>query len=96
MYILVTYDVASSTPSGARRLRRVAKVCTQYGQRVQLSVFECLVDPGQYEQLKHELEDIIDKDTDSLRFYNLGKHWQSKVEHIGAKEAYNPEGLLMI
>lgn len=96
MYVLVTYDVASGTPSGARRLRRVAKVCTQYGQRVQYSVFECMVDPGQYLQLKNELEDIIDEQEDSLRFYNLGKHWQTRVEHIGAKQSYDPEGLLMI
>lgn len=96
MYVLVTYDVASDSPSSARRLRRVAKICTQFGQRVQLSVFECMLDPGKYECLKHELEQVIDKEKDSLRFYNLGNHWQSRVEHIGAKESYDPEGLLLI
>lgn len=96
MYVLVTYDVASSTPFGARRLRRVAKVCTQYGQRVQYSVFQCMVDPAQYLQLKHELGEIIDGESDSLRFYNLGKRWQGRVEHMGAKQSYDPEGLLMI
>ena len=68
MYVLVTYDVATSDEGGARRLRRVAKLCTQYGQRVQMSVFECLIDPGQYEVLKRELGRVIDADRDSLRF----------------------------
>lgn len=96
MYVLVTYDVASSEAGGAKRLRRVAKICTRYGQRVQLSVFECLVDPAQFARLKHELTQVIDKDRDSLRFYNLGKNWQSRVEHIGAKDTYDPEGLLIL
>lgn len=96
MYVLVTYDVASSGAGGAARLRRVAKVCTQYGQRVQYSVFECLVDPAQYESMKHELLGLIDKEEDSLRFYNLGKHWKRRVEHLGAKDMYDPEGFLCI
>ena len=96
MYVLVTYDVASSETGGAKRLRRVAKICTRYGQRVQLSVFECLVEPAQFARLKHELTQVIDKDRDSLRFYNLGKNWQSRVEHIGAKDTYDPEGLLIL
>lgn len=96
MYVLVTYDVASGDTDSSRRLRRVAKVCTQYGQRVQYSVFECLVDPGQYEEMKHELSKIIDVKSDSLRFYNLGKQWKSRVEHVGAKSAYDPEGFLCI
>ncbi len=96
MYVLVTYDVASSDAGGSARLRRVAKVCTQYGQRVQYSVFECLVDSAQYESMKHELFRLIDEERDSLRFYNLGKRWESRVEHLGAKETYNPEGLLCI
>lgn len=96
MYVLVTYDVASGDSGGARRLRRVAKICTKYGQRVQLSVFECLVEPAQYEQMKHELSNVINAETDSLRFYNLGKRWQSRVEHVGAKTSYDPESTLLI
>lgn len=96
MYVLVTYDVSNCDAVGARRLRRVSKICTRYGQRVQFSVFECLVDPAQYELMKHELSEEIDLNTDSLRFYNLGKHWQSRVEHIGAKASYNPQGSLVI
>lgn len=96
MYVLVTYDVATSDPGGARRLRRVAKICTEYGQRVQFSVFECLVDPGQYETLKHRLSRVIDEEHDSLRLYNLGKNWKERVEKIGADRSYDPEGLLCI
>ena len=96
MYVLVTYDVATSDEGGPRRLRRVAKLCCQHGPRVQRSVFECLLDPGQYELLKHELENVIDGRHDSLRFYNLGKRWQSKVEHLGVNDAYDPEGFLCI
>ena len=96
MYVLVTYDVATSEAGGQRRLRRVAKICTQYGQRVQCSVFECLVDPSQYEMLKHDLSEIIDMKRDSLRFYNLGKHWKSRVEYVGAKPTYDPEGPLVL
>ena len=96
MYVLVTYDVTTSDAGGQRRLRRVAKLCTQYGQRVQFSVFECLVDPSQFETLKHELSAIIDADKDSLRFYNLGKNWKSRVEHVGAKSGYDPEGTLIL
>lgn len=96
MYVLVTYDVSSESPDGARRLRRVAKLCTEYGQRVQYSVFECLVEPGQYETLKYDLAEVIDKSCDSLLFYNLGKNWKRRVERIGAKQPYDPEGLLFI
>ena len=96
VYVLVTYDVSNCNTAGARRLRRVSKICTRYGQRVQFSVFECLVDPAQYELMKHELSEEIDLNADSLRFYNLGKHWQSRVEHIGAKASYNPQGSLVI
>lgn len=96
MYVLVTYDVATGDAAGARRLRRVAKLCVQYGQRVQHSVFECLVDPTQYEILKYELIKIIDVKKDSILFYNLGKNWKPRVERIGLKETYDPEGLLLI
>ena len=96
MYVLVTYDVSTEDKAGAGRLRRVAKICTRYGQRVQFSVFECLVDPAQYESMKHELRGVIDEESDSLRFYNLGKRWQGRVDHIGAKAPYNPEGTLLV
>ena len=96
MFVLVTYDVETTTVDGKRRLREVAKICLNYGQRVQNSVFECLVDPLQFKQLKTNLLKVIDEERDSLRFYNLGSSWKRKVEHIGAKPGYDPEGLLMI
>lgn len=94
--VLITYDVSVTTDSGKRRLRRVAKQCVNYGQRVQNSVFECLLDPAQFAELKHRLESIIDQETDSVRYYFLGKNWQPRVEHVGAKSGYDPEGILMI
>lgn len=93
--VLVTYDVSTESDEGKKRLRRVAKECVNYGQRVQNSVFECLVDPAQFAQLKHSLCNIIDEEKDSLRFYYLGKNWKRRVEHFGAKEGYDPEGLLI-
>lgn len=96
MYVLVTYDVSTTDSGGIRRLSRVAKICTRYGQRVQNSVFECLVDPAQFETLRHDLLSVINEKSDSLRFYNLGKHWKSRVEHIGAKDTYDPEGVLIM
>lgn len=89
MLILITYDVNTQTAAGRARLRKVAKQCQNYGQRVQHSVFECQADFVQYRQIKEILEKIIDKDTDSLRFYNLGDKYKSKVEHIGAKESFD-------
>lgn len=86
MMVLVTYDVMTSSSGGAKRLRKVAKICQNYGQRVQNSVFECIVDSTQFTILKHELTKVVDKELDSLRFYRLGKNYKSKVEHIGAKE----------
>ena len=85
MMVLVSYDVSTQDKAGARRLRRIARACLDYGQRVQFSVFEIEVDPAQWVALKHRLVQIIDTTQDSLRFYYLGKQWQSKVEHIGAK-----------
>ncbi|EKD25949.1 MAG: hypothetical protein ACD_79C01434G0018 [uncultured bacterium] len=96
MMVLVTYDVNTETKLGKKRLRHVAKACENKGQRVQMSVFECLLDPAQWTVLKNKLESIIDKDLDSLRFYYLGSNWQGRVEHVGAKEAYDPEGPLII
>jgi CRISPR-associated protein Cas2 len=96
MMVLVSYDVKTSDPGGARRLRRVAKVCTNHGQRVQFSVFECLVDPAQWISLRRKLIAEINESTDSLRFYFLGANWRKRVEHIGAKEAIDQEGALII
>lgn len=96
MYVLVSYDVSTSDLSGASRLRRVSKICLSYGQRVQCSVFECMVDSGQLEKMKSELRSVIDESKDSLRVYNLGKNWQRKVEHFGAKKPYDPEASLIV
>ena len=96
MLVLVTYDVKTETPAGRKRLRRVAKACENFGQRVQFSVFECLVDPGQWAALRFRLVDEIDQNQDSLRFYFLGSNWKQRVEHVGAKPAYDPEGPLIV
>ncbi len=96
MYILVTYDVSTADESGRRRLRNSAKVCLDYGQRVQNSVFECKVDPAQFVDLKAKLCGLMDADIDSVRFYNLGNSWQSHVEHFGQKKPYNPDGMLVV
>lgn len=96
MLILITYDVNTGTPAGTARLRKVAKCCVDYGQRVQNSVFECLVDMAQLIKLRHRLRELIDPTCDSLRFYNLGNHYQSRIEHFGAKATYQPEGLLLL
>jgi len=95
MMVLVTYDVSTETPEGRTRLRRVAKTCENYGQRVQKSVFECLVDPAQWVVLRQQLVDRADPQEDSLRFYFLGANWKPRVEHVGAKPGYDPEGLLV-
>lgn len=96
MYILVAYDVATSSPSGARRLRRVAKICLDYGQRVQNSVFECKLDPARYVEFKERVLNEIDPSKDSIRIYNLGNHWQKRVEHFGKNTDYNVEGTLLV
>lgn len=96
MLVLITYDVNTEDPEGKRRLRRIAKQCVNYGQRVQNSVFECLLDPAQAKMLKHTLCGLMNEKTDSLRFYYLGKNYQTKVEHFGAKASYEPEGVLMV
>lgn len=95
MMVLITYDVATSEPQGPKRLRQVARACLDFGQRVQLSVFECTVDPAQWAILKNRLESIIDRQTDSLRFYYLGSNWKRRVEHVGAKPAIDFEGPLI-
>lgn len=89
MLVLITYDVNTETAAGRSRLRKVAKQCVNYGQRVQNSVFECNMDAAKCRQVKAILEDIIDKDKDSLRFYYLGDNYKSKVEHIGAKPGFD-------
>ncbi len=94
--VLVTYDVKTEEPAGRRRLYRVAKCCQNYGQRVQFSVFECLVDPAQWAEFKHKLEREILPEEDSLRYYYLGRNWRNRVEHVGAKKSYDPEGPLII
>ena len=96
MFVLVSYDVKTSEPGGSRRLRRVAKACKDYGQRVQFSVFECLVDPPQWTRFRQRLRNEIDSEKDSLRFYFLGANWKNKVEHIGAKKSFDQEGPLII
>lgn len=89
MLILITYDVNTENAAGRKRLRKVAKQCVNYGQRVQNSVFECQLDSTQYRQVKAILEGMIDKEKDSLRFYNLGNKYKNKVEHIGAKPSFD-------
>lgn len=85
MHLLVTYDIATKTQAGRRRLNQAAKTCLDYGQRVQNSVYECQINPAQLTELKNRLLGIIDTDTDSIRFYNLGAEWDRRVEHYGAK-----------
>lgn len=94
--VLVTYDVSTQSGSGRTRLRKVAKECVNYGQRVQNSVFECLLDASQALILKNKLLSIINEEEDSLRFYYLGNKYQTKIEQFGVKEHYEPEGTLFI
>ena len=96
MLVLITYDVSTQDAAGRKRLRKVAKECIYYGQRVQNSVFECILDSSQLLLLKDSLVSMIDEKQDSLRFYYLGNKYQTKVEHFGIKSSYEPEGILMI
>jgi CRISPR-associated protein Cas2 len=96
MLVLVAYDVSTQTVEGRARLRRVAKICENYGQRVQKSLFECLVEPAQWINLRHQLMETADLEEDSLRFYFLGRNWHRRVEHMGAKAGYDPEGPLIV
>lgn len=96
MMVLVTYDVATSTEGGAGRLRRVARACQDFGQRVQFSVFEIQVDPAQWAKLKARLENLIDAEEDSLRYYYLGANWSRRIEHVGAKAARDLDGPLIL
>jgi CRISPR-associated protein Cas2 len=96
MLVLVTYDVSTTDAAGKARLRKVAKECVNYGQRVQNSVFECILDASQTLLLKDKLRSLINSKEDSLRFYYLGNKYETKIEHFGVKETYQPEGILMI
>ena len=96
MMVLITYDVNTETPAGRKRLRKIAKECVNYGQRVQNSVFECLLDTSQCKKLQYTLTELMDKESDSLRFYYLGNHYKTKIEHFGVKSSYDPEEALMI
>ena len=92
MMVLITYDVNNEDSGGRKRLRQIAKQSVNYGQRVQNSVFECLVDAAQCKQLQHKLLASMDEEKDSLRFYYLGNKYETRIEHFGAKAGYAPEG----
>ena len=94
--VLITYDVNTQNAEGVKRLNKIAKLCVKYGQRVQNSVFECLLESSSYKTLQHELLKIADLEKDSLRFYNLGQNYSSKIEHFGSKKAYDPQESLII
>ncbi len=96
MMVVVSYDVNTTEDTGKKRLRKVAKICVDHGQRVQNSVFELNLDYGNFLKVKDKLLNAINQEKDSLRFYYLGNHWQKRIEHFGAKEGYDSEGLLLI
>ncbi len=96
MLVLITYDVDTTDAAGRKRLRKIAKQCVNYGQRVQCSVFECSLDAAQYRALQARLCGLMDPEKDSLRFYNLGNHYENKIEHFGVKESYLPEDTLIL
>jgi CRISPR-associated protein Cas2 len=96
MLVLVTYDVETTSPRGQNRLQKVAKACTNYGQRVQNSVFECVLDYSQYTKLKFVLKSIMDEQHDSIRFYNLGNNYHTKIETLGVKHGFNVEEELIL
>lgn len=96
MMVLITYDVSTESEGGKRRLRRVARACRDYGQRVQYSVFECELEPAQWVKLRARLLKEIDATADSLRFYQLGANWKHRVEHVGAKPVLDLDGPLLL
>lgn len=96
MLVLITYDVNTEDPAGRKRLRQIARQCVNYGQRVQNSVFECLLDPAQCKLLQSKLLSIMDQKRDSLRFYYLGNRYENKMEHFGCKQTYLPEDTLIL
>ena len=95
MFVLVSYDVSTEDAEGRRRLRNIAKICRNWGQRVQYSVFECIVDPAEWAGLRNRLVSTMDQEEDSLRFYYLGANWKRRVEHVGAKPTLDQEGPLV-
>ncbi len=96
MMVLVAYDVNTETEAGRKRLRQVAKTCEDHGQRVQFSLFECVLEPAQWVEMRARLVGIIEPQLDSLRFYFLGAEWRRRVEHVGAKPSWDPDGLLLV
>ena len=96
MLVLITYDVSTKDAAGRKRLRKVARECVNFGQRVQNSVFECILDASQLLKLKDKLLSIMNEDEDSIRFYNIGNKYQTKIEHFGVKESYEAEGVLIV
>lgn len=96
MFVLITYDLSTQDKAGKTRLHKVAKECVNYGQRMQNSVFECILDSSQSLLLKDKLLSLIDEEQDSLRFYYLGNNYKTKVEHFGTKKSYEAEGVLMV
>ena len=94
--ILITYDVNTEKAAGRKRLRSVAKTCVNYGQRVQNSVFECMLDNAKLSYVRNELLKVINPEEDSLRFYHIGKNYQNKIEHYGVKPSYDPEGVIIV
>jgi CRISPR-associated protein Cas2 len=96
MLVVICYDVSTVEPEGQRRLRRVAKVCKDYGQRAQLSVFECEVDPAQWTVLRQKLLDEVNLEEDSLKFYFLGANWRRRVEQLGIKKSYDPDEPMIV
>ncbi len=96
MMVLITYDVNTETPAGRKRLRKVSDLCQDYGQRVQNSVFECIIEPANLKMMQNRLENLINKETDSIRYYFLGNDWQNKVQHIGAKVSIRLDKSLIV
>jgi len=96
MMVLVSYDVNTQDAEGRKRLRRIARECGNWGQRVQFSVFECMVNPAQWTALRAKLLAVMDAEKDSLRFYFLGANWRKRLEHVGTKAGYDPQGSLVL
>lgn len=96
MYVLITYDVETASPSGRKRLRHIANKCEDFGQRVQNSVFECKLTPAQWVELQHDLLSLMNPEKDSLRFYHLGNNWQRRVEHHGTKTSFDPDAPMIL
>jgi len=96
MMVLITFDILTADRKGQKRLEQVAKKCRNYGQRVQCSVFECLIEPAALAELKERIKEMIDMTTDTVRFYNLGSNWKGKIDSIGADRMYDPEGPLIV